>query len=248
MDNSRPLIGITTRHEPGRIDFYLQRHYPEAVYQAGGLPLLIPLIEDPAYLNSVMRSLDGMIFSGSRTDVDPERYGQQPAQGLGIVNPLRDSVDMHLAREAMQMDMPVFGICYGFQMLNVALGGSLIQDLPQRPGGIRHNREDSSQPIPQHAVALSPGTVLEKLAGDHTAQVNSTHHQAVDRLAEDLTLAALSPDGVIEAAVHRSGRPMIAVQWHPERSFSEDQFSKRLFEHFVALCREFRQTKTKSKV
>ena len=245
MNSSRPLIGVTTRHEPDRIDFYLQRHYPEAVYESGGLPVLIPLIDAPLYLNSVMELLDGIIFSGSRTDVDPARYGQHPAQGMGVISPLRDSVDTHLAREALRMEMPVFGICYGFQVLNVAMGGSLIQDLPrQRPSEIRHNRNNSSQPIPQHPVTLSPGTLLEKLAGNQTVQVNSTHHQAVERLADDLAPAAFSPDGVIEAAVHRSGCPVIAVQWHPERSFSEDRFSRNLFEHFVGLCRDFKSSRS----
>jgi putative glutamine amidotransferase len=244
MSKGRPLIGITTRHEPGRVEFYLQRHYPEAVYAAGGLPVLIPLIDGPDYLNQLIEDLDGMIFSGSRTDVDPRRYGQEPVPGLGEVDALRDNVDIHLAREALDRKMPVFAICYGFQMLNVMLGGTLIQDLPSlRSGNVKHGRNHSSEEIPEHMIALESGSLLEQLAGSRSVKVNSTHHQAIDVLSADLKLAAAAPDGVIEAALHPD-KPVIAVQWHPERSFEEDPFSRRLFEHFVKLCKEFRRMKS----
>ncbi len=243
MSEYRPFIGITTRHEAGKAEFYLQRHYPEAVYAAGGMPVLIPLIDSPLYLDQLLERLDGLIFSGSKTDVDPQLYGQRPAPGLGPVNQLRDGVDMRLAREAMQREMPVFAICYGFQMLNVALGGSLIQDLPSlRPSAIKHGRLDPSDELPTHSVILASGSLLENLAGASLVEVNSSHHQAIDKLSPALRPVATARDGIIEAALHPE-KPVLAVQWHPEKSFEEDQFSRRLFEHFVKLCREFSRIK-----
>src|SRR2546428_3418118 len=201
MSEYRPFIGITTRHEADKVEFYLQRHYPEAVYAAGGLPVLIPLIDSPLYLDQLLERLDGIIFSGSKTDVDPQLYGQEPKPGLGPVNRLRDDVDRYLAREAMQKQMPILAICYGFQMLNVALGGSLIQDLPTvRPSSVKHGRNHSNEDLPRHSVALTPGSVLESLAGNRTVEVNSSHHQAVEMLAPALSTAATAPDGIVEAA------------------------------------------------
>lgn len=239
MGQDRPLIGITTRQEPDKVDFYLARDYSEAVYAAGGLPFLIPLIGSPEYLDLALQKLHGIIFSGSATDVDPKRYGQPPAPELGPVNPLRDQVDLHLAGEALRLGMPLFGICYGFQMLNVRLGGSLIQDLPsQLPGDIRHERKSGGPPL-RHKVRLIPDSLFARLAGGTEVEVNSSHHQAIDRLASDLKSMATSPDGIIEAAVHCSGKPLLAVQWHPEKNYQQDAFSRRLFEHFVQWCLEF---------
>lgn len=244
MDAYRPLVGITTRQEPGKVEFYLPRHYPEAIHAAGGLPLLIPLIDSPEYLRRLMERLDGIIFSGSGTDVDPRHYGQDAAAHLGPVNPLRDAVDMCLAGEALQGRMPVFAICYGFQMLNVRLGGSLVQDIPSlHPGAVRHKRSAADDPMAKHPVDLAPGSLLEKLAGGARVEVNSSHHQAIDRLASELAAAATSPDGLVEAALDRSGRPVLAVQWHPERSFFEDPFSRRMFACFIDWCRDFHARK-----
>jgi putative glutamine amidotransferase len=238
-----PLIGITTRREPDREgSSYLSLDYSIAVYESGGLPVTIPLMDPPHYLNQLALRLDGIIFSGSASDVAPERYGQSPQPGLGPVDTLRDAVDTTLAREAMGAGMPVFGICYGFQMLNVLLGGTLIQDLASRPGGPPHQRLPGATAHLVHPVSLEPDSILGRLAGRESVEVVSSHHQAVGRLADRLRVTALSPDGVIEAAEHTS-IPLIAVQWHPERNLTSDVFSRRIFEHFVAACREYGKQK-----
>ncbi|MBI4455516.1 MAG: gamma-glutamyl-gamma-aminobutyrate hydrolase family protein [Acidobacteria bacterium] len=244
MDAYHPLIGITSRYEPGKTEFCLSRYYPEAVYDAGGIPLLIPLIDTPEYLDQTLRKLDGILFPGSATDVDPKFYGRRPAPQLGPVDPLRDSVDMYLAREALRMDVPILAVCYGFQMLNVHMGGSLVQDLPSlRPSKVVHERQNPSEPVPKHKVDLVRGSLFEALAGRTRVDVNSSHHQAIERLAADLMPVATSSDGIIEAAVHRFGGPVLAVQWHPEKSFKEDEFSRRLLVHFVKQCKEFSSRK-----
>jgi len=234
-----PLIGITTRREPGKTGpSYLSLDYSIAVYESGGLPVTIPLLDPPLYLEQLAGRLDGIIFSGSASDVAPERYGQTPQPGLGPVDSLRDAVDATLARRAIGTGTPVFGICYGFQMLNVVLGGTLIQDLASGPGGLRHERSPGATSHQVHPVSLEPDSILGRLAGRESVEVVSSHHQAVGRLADALRETARSPDGVIEAAEHAS-LPLIAVQWHPERNFTADLFSRRLFEHFVDVCREY---------
>jgi putative glutamine amidotransferase len=238
MHDNRPLIGITTRQEPGKSDFYLPRYYAEAIYEAGGTPFLIPLLDAHAYMDHVLKCVDGIVFSGSATDIDPRLYGEMAVPELGAVNPLRDAVDMYLAEAAIRADLPIFGICYGCQMLNVLLGGSLVQDLPsQRPGNVKHAPQEGES-LPRHSVSLAPGSLFAKLAGSLEVEVNSSHHQAIGRLAAGLAPVAKSRDGIIEAAVAISGKPLLAVQWHPEKSYSKDPFSRRLFEHFIRVCAE----------
>ena len=237
-----PLIGITARHKTGKVKFFVPRHYSEAIYAAGGLPVLIPLIDSPDYLDQILQKLDGILFCGSENDVEPRHYGQDPLPGLGPVDPLQDSVDLYLAGGALQSRMPVLAVCYGFQMLNVKMGGTLVQDLPSmRSASVEHRGLGDA--VSQHSVSLAAGTILETLAQATEVQVNSSHHQAVDRLAADLAPVATAPDGVIEAAVHRKGYPVLGVQWHPEKNFKEDALSLRLFVHFVTECESFRTAK-----
>ena len=241
MVAEQPLIGITCRRRPGKTDYYLPADYSQAVYAGGGLPVMLPLIDASGYLEPLLGRLDGVLFSGSATDVAPELYGAKREPWLGPVDPLRDAVDSLLARQAVDLGMPVLAICYGFQMLNVVLGGSLVQDLRTTcPDGLLHERRDAGDPPALHPVNLLKGSLLADLAGTSQIDVNSSHHQAIDRLAADLCPTATAPDGTIEAAEHRGTLPLLAVQWHPEKSFAEDAVSRRLFEYFISQCRMFR--------
>ncbi|HEY8459353.1 MAG TPA: gamma-glutamyl-gamma-aminobutyrate hydrolase family protein, partial [Blastocatellia bacterium] len=195
---SRPLIGVTTRLGAEET-FYLRRYYAEAVEGAGGAPVYIPLIPDRAYLSALCERLDGLVLSGSNSDLDPIYYGEEPHQKLGAVMPHRDETDMVLLEVAERRAMPVLGICFGMQSLNVARGGSLIQDLPaQMPEALKH---EQGQVInrPSHHIRIEPRSLLAELAGSEIARVNSSHHQAVNRVGRDLQVIARAPDGVIEA-------------------------------------------------
>jgi putative glutamine amidotransferase len=234
---TRPLIGITTRLGAEET-FYLRRYYAEAVEGAGGAPVYIPLIPDREYLSALCERLDGLVLSGSNSDLDPIYYGEEPHQKLGAVLPDRDETDLVLLEVADRRAMPVLGICFGMQSLNVARGGSLIQDLAaQLPEALKH---EQGQIInrPSHHIRIEPRSLLAELAGSESARVNSSHHQAVNKVGRDLQVIARAPDGVIEAIIDtRSDRFALGVQWHPEVGWEKDKFSQAIFKKFVEAAR-----------
>lgn len=225
----KPLIGISCRkHETERGDVwhFLQREYSEAVLKAGGIPVLLPLVADPEYARAVAERLDGIVLSGSVGDVDPARYGAAPHPELNPVHPERDALDAALIRLALDTRKPLLGICYGTQMLNVALGGSLIQHLETE---IPHSDRKA-----RHAVHVEPNSVLARLGGAGEHLVNTSHHQALERVPATLRITARAPDGTIEAVeTTGAGRFLVGVQWHPERIWSESPISRALFEELV---------------
>jgi putative glutamine amidotransferase len=231
------LIGITTRLSAEE-NFYLRRYYAEAVEGAGGAPVFIPLIPDRAYLSALCERLDGLMLSGSNSDLDPVYYGEEPHQKLGAVIPERDETDLILLEVAERRVMPVLGICFGMQSLNIARGGSLIQDLgSQAPESLKH---EQGQIInrPSHHIRIEPRSLLAELAGAETARVNSSHHQAVNKVGRDLEVIARAPDGVIEAIIDtRADRFALGVQWHPEVGWEKDKFSQAIFKKFIEEAR-----------
>jgi putative glutamine amidotransferase len=230
----RPLIGITTRLGVAEHTFYLRRYYAEAVEAVGGAPLYIPLIPNREYLNALGERLDGVLLSGSNSDIDPAQYGEEPHPKLGAVIPERDSVDLLLLEVADRRKLPVLGICFGMQSLNVARGGTLYQDLEaQLPNVIKH---EQGQPAdrPSHYIKLAEDSLLAKLAGGKTVRVNSSHHQAIREVGRDLRVVARAADEVVEAVADtRPDRFVLGVQWHPEIGWERDQFSHAIFARFV---------------
>jgi putative glutamine amidotransferase len=174
------------------------------------------------------------MLSGSNSDLDPVFYGEEPHQRLGAVLPERDETDLILLEVAERRAMPVLGICFGMQSLNVARGGSLIQDLSsQMPEAIKHEQGQTIN-RPSHHIKLERGSMLAELAGGETARVNSSHHQAVNSVGRDLQVIARAPDGVIEAIVDtRADRFALGVQWHPEIGWEKDKFSQAIFKKFI---------------
>lgn len=175
---------------------------------------------------------DGVVIAGG-DDVDPALYGREiRPDGNVKVDPGRDAIDFPVFEEAWRGGVPVLGICRGLQVVNVARGGTLIQDLPsESPSEITHRRRKKPNRR-DHPVLVRPGTRLSAIAGAPEIDVNSRHHQAVDRPAEDFVVSATAPDGVIEALEARDGRWLVAVQWHPE-NLPDDAASNRLFREFV---------------
>jgi putative glutamine amidotransferase len=232
---NRPLIGITTRHDLEAERFYLARDYAEAVEAAGGIPVHLPLIPRPEYVEGCVGRLEGILLSGSASDVDPLLYGQEPHARLGAVHPLRDATDLLALRYAEELRLPLLAICFGMQSLNVSRGGTLIQDInTQVPEAIKHE-QGAPRGRRSHAVRLLAGTLLERInGGDTRLHVNSHHHQAVKTLGADLRATAWSSDGLIEAVEDvREGVWVQGVQWHPEIDWSGDEFSQALFKAFV---------------
>ncbi|HLT59076.1 MAG: gamma-glutamyl-gamma-aminobutyrate hydrolase family protein [Limnochordales bacterium] len=230
-----PVIGITCQHEAGDHGdrWYVNAPYIRAVAAAGGVPVLIPPAWDPELLGAALERVDGLVLTGG-VDVDPARYGQEPHPQLGRVDPEWDDLDVTVARLALARDVPVLGICRGMQVLNVAAGGTLYQDIPsQVPGALAHQqsapREEAS-----HGVAVQDGSRLHGvLAAAHLA-VNSFHHQAVLAVAPGFQATAHAPDGIIEGIEGVAHRFALGVQWHPEHLTGRDPAHFRLFAALVA--------------
>ncbi len=238
MSNNDPVIGLPAIMDSGKNTQYLNRAYTDAIVTAGGVPVIIPLVDDPAGIRSLAEDLDGILLTGSACDVEPKHYGAAPDPQLGPVQPLRDMTDFALLEVALKGKIPVFAICFGMQLLNVFMGGSLIQDIGSRlSGALRHDSgETGSRSF--HPIQITPGSLLERMANSSQVTVNSSHHQAVDRVALDLEVIARAPDGVVESVTGKaSDHWVLGVQWHPEKNFCSDVLSRKMFECFVARCR-----------
>ncbi|HJW84005.1 MAG TPA: gamma-glutamyl-gamma-aminobutyrate hydrolase family protein [Anaerolineae bacterium] len=241
----RPLIGITafeTRHInlPHLPIFALNRRYVMAVEAAGGAPVMLPpgLSEDS--LRSMFERLNGLLLSGGG-DIDPACYGEAPHPASTEINADRDRMELALARQAVDGDKALLSICRGIQVFNVALGGTLVQDIPaQIPGALQHNFDSASVARTHiaHPVQIDAGTRLSEVMGVDQAGVNSWHHQSLKQIAPGLKVTALSPDGVIEAVELPGHRFALGVQWHPEWLYDRQPEMKRLFEALVQAASE----------
>ncbi|HUE81748.1 MAG TPA: gamma-glutamyl-gamma-aminobutyrate hydrolase family protein [Pyrinomonadaceae bacterium] len=238
MPDKRPRIGITMRIELETDRFYLSRHYSEAVEAAGGVPLHLSLIPDAEYLEAAVASMDGILLPGSASDVDPLRYGHEPHPGLGNVHQIKDETDLRVLEEVEKRGLPLLAICFGMQVLNVSRSGTLIQDIEKQfPEAIKHD-QGPPRDRPSHKIRLLEGSRLATLARNEEPIVNSHHHQAIETVGQDLVATAWTSDGLVEALEDpRQNRFVIAVQWHPELGWRDDQFSHSLFGAFVQAAR-----------
>jgi putative glutamine amidotransferase len=246
MSSARPLIGIPAdRRMVGAHPFHMVgEKYARAVMDAAhGAPLLIPALAEELRFGELLERLDGLLFTGSPSNVEPHHYRGTPSAPGTLHDPARDATTLPLIRKAVEAGVPVFGICRGFQEMNVAFGGTLHQKLHELPGKLDH-RDDESQPLdvqygPAHDVTLEPGGVLRALAGEDRIRVNSLHSQGIDRLGPELAVEARAPDGLIEAfRVRAAERFAVAVQWHPEWRVMSNPFSRALFAAFGAASSE----------
>ncbi len=238
----RPIIGISCGQTNGTAKLKLE--YSEAVIKAGGTPMLIPVTSDSLALRAILRSLDGIILSGGE-DVDPARYGETPHPKLGKVNSVRDTCDFRLACMAHHMNIPMLGVCRGMQLINVAFGGSLYQDIPaQCPQWKLTHRPRSKGDAPMHLVKFAPESQLAAIFGVTEIQTNSRHHQAVKEPAKGFRVVAWASDGTPEAIESTYEYPIWGVQFHPESMVAKgDKAALRLFEFLVRKADTFRRAK-----
>jgi putative glutamine amidotransferase len=235
MNEQRPRIGITMRLELETDRFYLARHYSEAIEAAGGAPVHISLIPKADYISTVMEQLDGVLLPGSDSDIDPLLYGAEPHPPLGSVHPVKDKTDLLVLAEVEQRKLPLLAICFGLQALNVARGGTLIQDIGSQLAQAINHQQGAPRERRSHAIRLGRGSLLSELVPEATTVVNSHHHQAVETVGRDLVATAWTSDGLIEAVEDsRAGHFAVGVQWHPELGWQEDPLSQALFGRFVA--------------
>jgi putative glutamine amidotransferase len=251
MASARPLIGIPAdRRMVGKHPFHMVgEKYARAVLEAAGAaPLLIPALAEELGFEELLDRLDGLVFTGSPSNVEPHHYRGPPSDPGTLHDPARDATTLPLIRKAVTAGVPVFGICRGFQEMNVAYGGTLYQKVHEVPGHMDH-RDDESKPLevqygPAHDVTLEPGGVLRAIAGSDQVRVNSLHHQGIERLGGELTVEARAPDGLVEAfRVRNAERFAIAVQWHPEWQVMRNPFSRALFAAFGQAASERAQSR-----
>jgi putative glutamine amidotransferase len=231
-----PVIGITLGDgdEPGM--HAMREDYVRSVEQVGGIPLVLPPVR-PEDVPAILDRLDGVVLSGG-VDVDPELYGQIPHPKLGRVNRRRDDFELALTREALRRDVPILAICRGHQVLNVATGGTLVQDIASTIEGAMRHEGKGPRSRHSHQVEVSAGSRLREILGQGLVPVNSIHHQAVARLGEGLVASARCPDdGVVEGLEMPGRRFVVGVQWHPETFWNRSGSFESLFRAQAEACR-----------
>ncbi len=245
MSKRKPVIGIPADRrliEPHWFHGVGEKYVLAVAEAADAVPVLIPALGEQ-HLSDWLEAFDGILFTGSPSNVEPHHYRGPAATEGTWHDPARDATTLPMIPRAIAAGLPVFGVCRGFQEMNVAFGGSLWPRLHERPGLMDH-REDKTQPLevqyaPAHDITLAEGGLLQRLAGSTRIKVNSVHSQGVARLAEGLAVEATADDGVIEAfTVAAAPEFALAVQWHPEWQVMKNEFSRALFAEFGNAARE----------
>lgn len=250
-DNRRPVIGITTQtleEIPDELPrcWIMSQRYVRTLTASGAIPWIVPLLEDEDTLREIYSRLDGVFFPGG-VDIDPDSYNESRSEVCGRVDPDRDRTEIMFAKWAMSDGKPILAVCRGAQLLSVAAGGTLYQDLgSEYPDAIKHDyfpkkgvhtRQDLVHPV--NVVA---NTRLSRMLGSDTLLVNSMHHQGIKKLAPTLVASALAPDGLIEGVESSDDKFVIGVQWHPEDLADLDPSMRRLFDAFIEAATAWRGT------
>jgi putative glutamine amidotransferase len=229
---SRQIAGSWGAYDTGHPMDYAFDDYSRAVLHCGGGPVLIPTAQDDRSLPGLLDRLDGILLTGG-PDVHPRFYREAPLPRLGDLDEELDRTELAVTRAALERNMPLFAVCRGIQVLNVALGGTLIQDIATQVEGAINHVQQAPKHVTTHEVRLEPGSMLAGILKRRTLQVNGKHHQAVKEVAPGLDVAARAPDRVIEA-VECPDRPFVlGVQWHPEGTWRVDAPSRKLFQALV---------------
>ncbi|MEX2494496.1 MAG: gamma-glutamyl-gamma-aminobutyrate hydrolase family protein [Woeseia sp.] len=253
---AKPVIGVPAdRRLLGPHPFHMagEKYLTALRDGAEGLPLIIPALGSSVEPQALLNHLDGILLTGSVSNVEPQHYGGEPSREGTLHDPERDATTLSLANAALERGVPVLALCRGFQELNVVLGGSLHQLVHEVPGYSDHRERPEDPPEkqygPAHYVNLTEGGTLHAMAGKARVEVNSLHSQAVQRLARGVTIEAVADDGLVEAFRVDSAKAFaLAVQWHPEWRVMENELSTAIFRAFGNACRERAMKDRKSKV
>ena len=234
----KPLIGISgnikleeNERFPGYSRVMVGNDYVESVSMAGGVPVILPIIEAKEDAKRQIDRIDGLILTGGQ-DVNPFLYGEDPSHKLGPISPLRDEYEQHLIGYAIQQNKPILAICRGVQILNVTFGGSLYQDISMISSATKEHAQREKSDAPSHSVTIYENTHLFQIYGQEIS-VNSFHHQAIKKIAPGFKTAAISEDGVIEAIEKEGSLFVVGVQWHPELMTKKHAYMLRLFKLYI---------------
>jgi putative glutamine amidotransferase len=232
----KPLIGIAASHNEEEGTFFVRENYLAAIWKAGGIPVMLSQTNDHDFAVETLGKIDGLLLAGGG-DVAPQLYGQTPISECGNPDHLRDAFELNLLPEALLMKKPVLGICRGIQVLAVALGGTLIQDIESQCG---INRENHYQKPPYnksvHKILFERESVIAEILGCKEINTNSMHHQAILDPGTELNIEARSEDGIIEAVSMKNNPKVYAVQFHPEYLTATDGRFEKLFKAFIRAC------------
>ena len=242
----KPIIGVTPDFNAGdRKDmggkeptYFLRARYMRAIEEAGGIPVALPLLSNRAAWRQVVAHVDGLLVTGSGSDLAPELYGERQRHKFARMSRERATMELGIAKVAYQTDVPMLGICGGMQSLNVALGGTLYQDIAAQLDTPIDHLPARPATKTTHAVRIAPGSLLRRIAGKARVEVNSSHHQSVKKVAPKLVQTAVAPDGVIEAIEAPARSFFIGVQWHPEFLYDRDPIQRRLFSALIRAARK----------
>lgn len=236
----RPLVGIPCqadfREGSGRPIYCNNRAYAHAVEDAGGIPVFIPMLNDISVLEALLSRLDGLLLSGGG-DVDSVRYNEDARPMLGGVDSRLDELEFTLVQWALQADMPILGVCRGMQLLNVAFGGSLYQDLGEEyPGVIEHCRRELPRNTLIHNVNVASGSRMEKILGTNELWINSLHHQGIKASGANVYVSGRAEDGVAELLEVADYSFVMGIQGHPEEIYTQEAACTQLFSAFITAC------------
>jgi len=242
---SKPIIAVPSDRRilnPHPSHISGEKYLKAIIDGAHGFPIIVPSMAEDIGVDEILDRIDGIALTGSYSNIEPHHYGAESADESGFHDPHRDAMTLPLALRALEKGVPLLAVCRGHQELNVALGGSLHQNLDDVPGYHSH-LENKSDPLdvqygPSHPVSLMEGGLLRKLAGTESVMVNSLHAQGIAKLADGVAVEAVADDGLIDAfTVDTAPGFNISVQWHPEWRVTENEFSMKLFEAFGDACR-----------
>ncbi|MGG1663019.1 gamma-glutamyl-gamma-aminobutyrate hydrolase family protein [Brevibacillus sp. NRS-1366] len=237
----KPIIGVTTFLSESSKYSTVSRNYTDSIYAAGGLPVSIPIVAGETNYSEYIDMVDGILFTGGN-DIAPYFYGENPVKELHSMSSIRDEYEFSLFKSAYEKNMPIFGICRGIQLINVALKGSLYQDIySQCPGTLGHSPEQTASDEFYHSVKISRDTKLYDIFGEERIFTNSFHHQSVKGLGKNLIATAHSEDGIIEAIESTEDRFLLGVQWHPECMTKRHPMFLKLFSTFVQASSTYKQ-------
>jgi len=236
---TRPIIGISANFIEDKQQIMIRETYTNAVIAAGGLPFILPTVSDDKVIGDLLDAMDGLLLTGGG-DVDPACYNEARKPECGEASPRRDDFEFRIARKALELRMPVFGICRGIQVLNVVYGGKLVQDLPSAFSiPLERHRQPEPYNAYWHEVFLTEGGLLSRIAGITKTMTNSMHHQAIDVLGSSLVIEGTTADGIIEAVSDKENPAVFGVQFHPEYLTENSEFAQALFSYFVKQAAEY---------
>ncbi|MDQ0428134.1 putative glutamine amidotransferase [Planomicrobium stackebrandtii] len=235
----KPIIGLTASLELGRDEYGIQLADTEAILAAGGLPIMLPHVLEKTDIDEIAEHIDGLFLAGGY-DIDPTLFDEEPHPNLGVIIPSRDAFEVALAKKVLDLNKPILGVCRGAQILNIAVGGDMYQDITaQTTGKLLQHQQRAPKFHGSHFIDATEGSLLHRLSGLRRLKVNSRHHQANRHVPEPFIVSGVSSDGIVEAIESTQHHFALGVQWHPENmAKAGDAASIGIFAGFIEACRE----------